>query len=79
MTIPESDDLGGYLVPDEYVIPIYFKLVAHPDKPMQEKKNKSGIKAWLLRLIGSEDGYIWVDTQEYLEFKAEWERQHDPG
>ena len=70
----ESD--GGYLVPDEYVIPIYFRLVVHPDKQVQERKNGHGIWAWFLRLIGNENGYVWVDTPEYLEFKAQWEREH---
>ena len=74
-----TENGGGHLVPDEYVIPIYFKLSAHPDsdKQIQERKNKPGIQSWFLRLLGSEDGYIWVDTPEYLEFKAEWERERN--
>ena len=67
---------GGYLVPDEYATPICFKF-AHPYKRMSERQDRGGIRAWFLRLIGNEEGYIWVDTPEYLEFKAQWEREHN--
>jgi len=70
-----TENGGGFLVSREYVMPICFKL-AHPYKRIQEIKNRIGIRAWFLRLIGSEDGYIRAETPEYLEFKAEWEREH---
>ena len=70
-----TENDGGFLVSREYVIPICFKL-AHPYKRASERQDRDGILAWFLRLIGNEDGYTWVDTPEYSEFKAQWEREH---
>ena len=72
--LPESD--GGFLVPDEYAMALVFRFGGPIDRQVEERKNKSGIWAWILRLIGHEDGYIWIETQEYLDFKAEWKREH---
>ena len=69
----ESD--GGFFVPDEFVIPMLFRY-KQPSMMIQRRVEKRGIVGRMLCAIGNEHGYVWEDTPEYLEFKAEYERQH---
>jgi len=70
-----TENDGGFLVPDEYVSPLVFK-IKHPAMMIQKRVNRKGIVGRVLRAIGNEYGWVYEDTPEYLEFKAQWEREH---